>query len=494
MTVPVVASTSPVDGDTSFNYRLALSATFSTALRAASVNRGTVILYETASGRDIDCDVSLSASGLIVRLIPRTPLKESTNHIFSLIGADLGAPGGHILSSDGDALAATYSVTFRTDFDRYVSLTEASSRADIEPVGPIRDTEASGVVSGYMAIDSVTPAGFATNQSRSLSAIEVDFGETIATTGSGSPLIVTMQPADGYIRDYGHADVTGNFLYRDAEGDAYAARRALITDPVGTVSVSGTKAIWTKDSSYTFPYNAQITVQVDASYLVNADSEQLEEDSYFTFTTVFWPVYGSPIVLRIELGPAISQLYDDTLYRILFKNSLRAIWESGDNAGYDRDRPYPNTERFVKAQSVIDVIDLLRFLADLQAGQTKTLGDFTVRYAASDPSLISKRKEAEKDRDKALKELRRYRGNMGPRSVVKSESYEGERSDYSMRTWDSLVATSYPMGNTAEDRAMKASLRTDHASGLGSYTKIIAGSDQEIMISGTDFIRILRPI
>jgi len=493
MTAPVIASTNPATGDTDVNYRSSLTATFSVALLPASVNRGTVILYESATGVEVAADVALSVSGLVITLIPRTPLKEGTNHVFSLIGSDIGAPGGHIKSSDGDALASTYPVTFRTDTDRYVSITEAASREDIERVGPIRSTEDAGVVSGYLGITDISPAGFATNQSRTLSTIEVDFGETVQITGSGTPLIVTMQPADGLTRDYGHADVTGSFLYRDVESDANAARRALITDPVGTVSIDDTKLVWTRDSGYTFPFNAQISVQIDASYVANADGEYLEEDYYFTFTTAYWPVYGTPIVLRIELGPAISQLYDDTIYRILLKNTLRALWESGDNAGYDRDRPYPNTERFVKAQSIIDVINLLRFLADLQAGQRKTLGDFTVQYNASDPSLIAKLKDATKDRDRALKELRHYRGNMGPRSVVKSSEYEYEPQDYNMRTWDSLIATSHPMGNTAADRAMFASLRTDHPGNASSYTRLLVGSDQEIMINGAGFTRIIAP-
>lgn len=498
MAAPVVASTSPATGDTDFNYRSSLTATFSVALLSASVNRGTVILYESASGKDIDADVSLSTSGLVVTLIPRTPLKEGTNHIFSLIGNDIGAPGGHIKSSGGDALATTYSVTFRTDTDRYVSLTEATSREDVERVGPIRATEDAGTVSGYLTIDSVTPAGFATHQSRTLSTIEVDFGEAVSLTGTGPALIVTMQPSDGYTRDYGYADSDGNYLYRDAEGDSATdvARRAAITDPVGVVSVSGTKVIWTRDSGYTFPYNAQITVQVDADCIVNGDDEYLEDDVYFFFTTTYWPVYGSPMVLRIEVGPSIKTMYDDTLYRILFKNTLRALWESSDNAGLDdtRNRPYPNTERFVKAQSIIDVIDMLRLLADMQSGQTKTLGDFTVKYNATDPSLVSKRKEAEKERNKALRELRFYRGNLGPRSVVKSGDYDGERADYNMRTWDSLIPSSRPMGNTADDRAMFAALRTDHANALGNYVRMIVDADQEIMISGDDFVRILRPM
>jgi len=495
MTAPVVASTSPVTGDTSFDYRAALTATFNVALLPASVNRATVVLYETGSGKDVDLDVALSTDGLTITVIPRTPLKETTNHSFSLIGSDIGAPGGHIKSSGGDALAVTYTVTFRTNSDRYVSLTEAVSREDVERTGPIRDTEDAGAVSGYLEIDSVVPAGFASNQSRTLGTIEVDFGEAIQTTGSGTPMLVTMQPSDGYLRDYGHADADGNFLYRDAEGDNATdiARRALIIDPTGTVSVSGNKLVWTKAPSYTFPYNAQITVQIDADYIANADGEQLEEDVYFTFTTSYWPVYGSPTVLRIEVGPAISQLYDDTLYRILFKNTLRALWESSDECGYTRDRPYPNTERFVKAQSTIDVIDMLRFLADLQAGQKKTLGDFTVQYTATDPALISKRKEAVKERDKALRELRFYRGNLGPRSVVKSGDYANERADYDMRTWDSLIATARPMGNTADDRAMFASLRTDHNNAYASYLKLIVDSNEEIMISGNDFVRILHP-
>jgi len=291
-----------------------------------------------------------------------------------------------------------------------------------------------------------------------------------------------MSPADGYVRDYGHQDATGKFLYRDVED--VPSRLALITDPTGTVSVSGSKVIWTRDSGYTFPYNAEVVVRVHSDRIVNASGYQLSDDVYFSFTTEYWPCYGNPTVLRLAIGPLIRDMYDDTLYRILTKNSIRAILEADDNISTDddRDRPYPAVERFVLAQSIIDVIDELRLLADIQAGQKKQLGDFTVQYQASNPALIAKRAEAVKDRDRALRELRRYRGNLGPRSVVKSEDYSGERTDYRMRTWDSLVASSLPVANTADDRSGKRDLRTDHAKLSPRARRVMVSPDEQIII------------
>jgi len=489
MAAPTVASTTPADGATDFSYRSSLSAVFSTALLSSSVNRSTLSLYESVSGHDVDIDVSLSADALTVTVIPRSPLRQNVNYVFSLIGNDIGSPGGPIKSADGDALAVTYSVTFRTDEDRYVSLEEITSRDDIERVGPIRDVEDEASEVGYLEVTDVTPDSMAGNESRTLDTIEVDFGESVATTGSGSAITLVMTPADGMTRDYGHQDVTGKFLYRDVE--TYPSRQALITDPVGSVVASGTKLIWTRDSSYEFPYNAQIAVRVHSDRVTNASGYQLEEDLYFTFTTEYWPVYASPTVIRIELGPSISQLHDDTLWRIILKNSIGAILESGDKCGFSRDRPYPNTEKYVKAKSVIDVIDLLRFLSDLQAGQRKQLGDFTVQYTATDPSLIAKRNQALEDMKRALRELRRYRGAAGPRSAIKSASYETERGDWRMRTWDSMIASSSPVANTYQDREARRQLRSDHGDVSSSYLRVVADENQEIVVSGPDFVRVL---
>lgn len=487
MAAPTVSSTSPVTGSTDFSPSASLSAVFSTALQAASVNRGTVMVYETATGREVDVDLHLSADGLIVTIIPRSVLQQTTNYTFALVGNDIGAIGC-IKSSDGDSLQDTYNVLFRTTTERFVSLTEIARRSDIEGVGPIRDVEDAAQVEGVIAIDSVTPAAFATNQSRTISTIVVDFGEAVHATGSGSALSVTMSPADGMTRDYGHEDATGKFLYRDVEDTA--SRLALITDPVGVVSFVGDTVVWTKDSAYTFPYNAQITVQIHADRIANADGYMMEEDVYFSFTTQFWPVYGNPTVLRIELGPTISQLYDDTLYRIMFKNSIRAILEADDAAGTTRDKPYPNTERFVKAQSVIDVIDQIKLLADIQSGQSKSLGDFRVEYRGVNAEMITKRKEAAKERDKALRELRYYRGQSRPRTVVQGIDRYDTPNDFGLRTWDSLVAPSIPIANTSADRAERAQLRTDHMP-LGKSRRIRLPDDSEVHVEDGTAVRVL---
>jgi len=490
MAAPIVASTSPTIGQVDFDgIRNNLTATFSTALLSSSVNRMTVILYETESGRTVDLETSLSTDLKTITIVPNRPLAEAMSYRLSLIGADIAAPGGYIKSSGGDALATTYNVLFRTADERFVSREEILSREEFERVGPIRSVEDEAAVTGYLEIQSVTPAAFATNQSRSLSAIEVDFGEAVDTTGSGAAITIEMNPADGMTRDYGHEDVTGKFLYRDAED--VPSRLALIDEPTGVVSASGNKIIWTAEDDYEWPYNAEVTICVHSDYIVNASGHQLEEDTYFTFTTEYWPKYATPTVLRIELGPTISQLYDDTLYRIILKNSIRTLLESNDKCYItNRDRPYPNTEKFVKSQSIIDVINQLRLLADIQSGQRKQLGDFTVQFNASDPLLISKLKEATKDRDRSLRELRRYRGG-GPLSAVVAETHGQERQDYRMRTWDASVAGSRP-ANCAEERAAKANLRTDHKQLKASTRRYLTETDQEIIIHTDDATSVFR--
>jgi hypothetical protein len=494
MAAPTVASTTPVNGSADFDgKRNSLTAVFDTALLASSVSRQTVYLYETTTGRPVDKEVTLDSTGKTITVIPKAALKEEVQYTWSLVGADLNAPGGHIKSSGGDALASIYTVVFRTAAERFVSREEIMDRSDVEIVGPIRDVEDEAAATGFISPITYTPAAFASNQRRTLDTIEVDFGEAVATTGSLPALSVTMGPSDGYTRDYGHEDTTGKFLMRDVEGSV-PSRVALISDPVGTVSADGTKLVWTKSSSYVWPYNAEITVQVHADRVVNTSGWQMSEDLWFIFTTEYWPVYATPMVIRIELGATVSQLYDDTIYRIIYKNSIAALLHSGDNLGPSASRDYVwgNVERYVKAQTIIDVIAHLRLLADMQAGQKKQLGDFTVQYTANDPSFILKVKEATADRDRALRELRRYRGLGGPRTYVKAGSYADERQDFRMRSWDSVVASSVPTANTLADRGAKRDLRTDHDQLSARARRLVVSEDQEIFIDGAEGTSVLR--
>jgi hypothetical protein len=499
MAAPVVASTVPANGDSDFDgKRDSLVAVFAAALDADSVTRSTVHLFETTSGHLVDKDVTISTDLKTVTVIPKSPLRENTNYTWSLVGSDINLPGGFIKSSGGDPLVTTYTVEFRTQEERYATLPEVLDRTARERVGPIREVVEDDTPTGYIVPTEYIPAAMSANQSRLLSTIEVDFGEAVSLTGSTPALSLVMSPSNGYTRDYGHEDANGKFLVRDVEGGAAgsdnAVREALIRDPVGSVTASSTSLVWTRDSGYEFPYNAEIMVQVHADRVTNGDGHQLDEDRYFFFTTEYWPVYATPTVLRIVLGSAISDVYDDTLYRIIFQNSIDAILHSGDNLGPSATRDYVwgNVERYVKAASLLDVVAHLRYLSEMQAGQKKQLGDFVVQYTASDPRLSLVVQKATADKERALRELRRYRGYGGPRSRVRSEDSMRSRADLRTRTWDSIVASALPTANTAVDRAAKSDLRTDHQQLAKRAARVVISADQEIAVdrdTGSSVIR-----
>ena len=499
MAAPVVASTTPANGAADFDgKRLSLTAVFVAALDSDSVSRSTVYLFESTSGHLVDKEVTLSTDKKTVTVIPSVPLRENTNYTWSFVGSDINAPGGFIKDSSGDPLATTYTIEFRTRDERFVPLEEVAGRTDIERVGPIREVEDEAAATGYIVPTEYVPAAMSANQSRLLSTVEVDFGETVSVTGSNPPLTLAMNPAAGYTRDYGHEDADGKFLVRDVEGAAAgsddAVREALVQDPVGTIAASGTSIVWTKDAGYEFPYNAEIMVQVHADRIINGDGEQMDEDRYFFFTTEYWPVYATPVVLRIALGGAISSVYDDTLYRIIFQNSIDAVLHSGDNLGPSntRDHVWGNVERYVKAASIIDVIAHLRFLAELQAGQKKQLGDFVVQYTATDPSLSVILRKAEADKARALRELRRYRGYGGPRARVKASNSMTSRADFRTRTWDSMVASALPSANMQQDRAAKSDMRTDHQQLAKRSARVVISADQEIAVDRDTGSSVLR--
>jgi hypothetical protein len=69
--------------------------------------------------------------------------------------------------------------------------------------------------------------------------------------------------------------------------------------------------------------NNRITVTIDSS-LLDADSNELGQEYEWYFTTTYNPLYSSVRKVRLELGPLVSQLPDDTINLAIFEASLLA--------------------------------------------------------------------------------------------------------------------------------------------------------------------------
>jgi hypothetical protein len=475
---PIVVSTTPAVGATDVPVADAIQFAFNTPLLPSSVTEATFVLYNDDSSEMIIGQITLSSDHKTITFLPNRTLLENVPYLAAAIGASDNAAGGNIKASDGTDLPDTYQVSFRTRVERYVPLSEVADRDDLIDIAPIREDDPAAEVTGYLSVEETVPAGFATNLDRGLSEIIVCFGEAVLPTGSADALELIINNVLGIDEYYGEGeprppDPSGRFLQDClATGDA---RQALFTgQPFGAVSFSGECVRWDRDSnSPEFHYNSEIVVRVRSDSIVNATGQMLEEDVYFTFTTEYWPLYTGVQYIRLKLGRAISNLFDDTINRHIHAASVDAVQQAA--CCFDTEHPYPAVRRYVQACTILSILDEIGLLPALQAG-SKRLGDLDIQYSPQDMAkIIAAYRRAEAEKEKALFELRYYRRQSRPMVVVKGQNYAGERRDFRMRTWQGLRARSQPSANTAELRAYKSRLAFDHP----TYTISYIGWDED---------------
>jgi hypothetical protein len=233
-----------------------------------------------------------------------------------------------------------------------------------------------------------------------------------------------------------------------------------------------------------FHYNTEVVVKVNSSSIVSPTGHMLEEDVYFTFTTEYWPLYIEVQYIRLKLGRAVADLFDDTIRRHIFMASVDAV----DHAAgcFNLEHPYPAVRRYVRAVSLLGVLDEIGILPALQGGQKKQLGDFSIQYSPQDMAKISALyRRAEEEKKRWLVELRAYRRQGLPQAVIKGSEYPYERQDFFMRTWQYLRDTMQTSANTTTLRRYKSVLSTDHPSLIPSIN--LLGYYEDERIEGTVF-------
>jgi hypothetical protein len=455
--VPItVVSSSPVDNETGVSIQKRLRVTFSTAVLRSSVNEGTLILYETDGGLAVPGKIDFDTGDTIVYFLPTQELRASFSYTFVAVGAADGLPAGAIQSTTLDDLAVSYSVDFRTGTERFVSLEEVTDRTDIEHVAPIRESEELAETTGVLSILGSVPVGFSSNNNNP-GEITVQFDEPLA---SGSYAVgwmtVEMRPVLDYEDYYYGGLVDGEKVLRIENPDDYE-----FPMPSGSIAVDGDSLVWTKTSG-DWPYNAEVVVTLSPD-VEGESGNKLGSEVVILFTTTLWPMYIGSQYLRLELGPALKELYDDTLNRIALKRSIEG-WELAGREFSLKNPPYAARE-FAKCGAILDVIETLVMRADLQRGMSKKLGDFEVNYGNRGLSKDSlKYGSALECLTKAEAKLRRWVLSLRPRFARVGEfDTTGPNLVRGVRNWDNIItsgSSAIPAANWGAERRSKIALES----------------------------------
>ena len=112
----------------------------------------------------------------------------------------------------------------------------------------------------------------------------------------------------------------------------------------------------------------------------------------FWFTSEYCPLFTTVKSVKLLGGPWLDGFTDDTIYRMIHKNSLDAIDIANANGGtslpYDYwgcgpdGIPY-ELRRYVECKTAYDLLTLIRMMNATGYSQTKTLGDMTIKYGGA---------------------------------------------------------------------------------------------------------------
>jgi hypothetical protein len=137
-----------------------------------------------------------------------------------------------------------------------------------------------------------------------------------------------------------------------------------------------------------------ITVDTGVSGVYNSTSYAMENEYVFWFTSTYCPLFTTLTKVKLQAGPMADSLTDDTIYRLIHKNSMDAVdilnAYRGTNYAYDEwgctwhDVPL-QLRQYVECKTAFDILSLLD-IANMGGDQTKTLGDMTIKYAAAGKS------------------------------------------------------------------------------------------------------------
>jgi len=145
------------------------------------------------------------------------------------------------------------------------------------------------------------------------------------------------------------------------------------------------------------------TILKGLSGIYNESVYKLQTTQSYWFTSRYCPIFSTLGKVKLVGGPILDSFLDDTIYRMIHKNSLDAIdlfnVSTGSTISYDywgcswHDVPI-TLRRYVECKTAYDLLALSK-MSGKYPEQLKTLGDLTIKYASSDntskqadPSLV----------------------------------------------------------------------------------------------------------
>ena len=166
-------------------------------------------------------------------------------------------------------------------------------------------------------------------------------------------------------------------------------------------------------------FNKQYTVTVEKGLpaRTSGDWNPVETDYSFFFTSAYSPLFVSVQQIRLDIGPFISDIPDDTVNRMIYQHSYWA------NVHHPTTLTIPvpyYVYNYVKCATELDLLTSQYTRVALKSGSSIKLGDFTVDRDASEftkmigPIIDELRECKEKEEDSVI--------NGGPVAIAATDA------------------------------------------------------------------------
>lgn len=397
MTV-VVTTINPANGSNNVALNKVLAVTFTLSGGATSLDATTLTtvnfpLRHTRSSQVIRTSITYDAAvdqgaGVytqVVYVTPTTLLYKNSSYTLKVVGYDPANtfPTGNIKDSAGTNLSLISVSVFVTGDDIEVTdgqktNTEQSYEGDIRLPSSLKLTQYAN-----LQIVKATPQdhswGF-TGQT-----ITLQFNAPIATGTITGAILINQYPFLDEEGWYSKALTgTSNAPVFKWNSGSYADMDATFFDePTWTVTSTGAYVYLT--TTDTVLGNTRFEIDI-LDTLEDTSGNNLLEDNKVIFTSYSYPSYITPRTIRAEVPSIFDSLNLDFVHELIWRKSIEAHRIVGYLMASFTSRGAAIRD-FVKYGTLIDIINDLMLVNSLLAGQTKTLGDFTVAYHPSAGSV-----------------------------------------------------------------------------------------------------------
>ncbi len=454
MAAPLIVSTDPVSAATAVTLNKTIKVTFDQAMLQDSIVPAHFILRHVSSNTIIRCGVTYNPSDFSVTIVPASQFWENSTFRLSVIGASSSSATGGVKNSSSETLVTTYSFDFQTGSE--VEAPNSKTTAELAAEGDLRLPAGIEIrsINDFALLDS-SPANGSWGYSGNI--LVLNFSSNISTEQASQNIVVRTLPfldEDGW---FANAKSDGTMVF-EWQTESWSSEPSLFTISPWQVDsiVSGNVTLI---NSGTIPKNAVIEVTVYKN-LQDTLGNYLDDSYQVIFTTESYPNYVTPRSIRNEIFSVFETLNLEWTHQLVWKWMIDAYRLVGLRNNLAGEGKY--IKDYVKCGAVLDIMKSMIIEKSLLAGQTKTLGDFSVAYHPNAVELgknsiynqiLAKFKKAER----AIG----YHSGL-PQSFIRSWNSPTDPVNFRTRLWKNprvlnnhsghRYPSRYPVANTQEER------------------------------------------